>query len=400
MKTQTPKKLLGALASLLMMFLYVSCASVSDDLNFDSNGGQECQKMISEHSISEAKARSIARQVVRRTRSTDDEDVSYVMAKSSALKKDVVAYIVNYPDDGGFCIVANDDRINPVLAYSENGSFSEDNEECMNYFVNNIETYMIDHCTSDDTVVSESNEAAADSVYSVDPIIKTKLGQRAPYNQVVEQSHPGCPVGCVPLASVMIMSYCKSKLVYNNYLYQLSNINKFIVAGSDTVVSVDPYIQTIIPGGNYGPIQFLNSYSGAVNAICRLVADLGTAMETNYTVSGSSTRYENARQVMGNIGFDVSGWYSYSDTSIVSKLLDGYLIYQTGCKDGETIGHAWAIDGCKYNIINGKYTNIYLNCDWGWYGSGNGYYCGDVFTPLSGYAYRLQSYFTVKKETN
>jgi hypothetical protein len=375
-----------------------SCTSLSEDGISDKNlGSTSSKESLDLHAISESTAKEIAKSVIHRTRSSEDAEVSYVMAKSAALDKDIVAYIINYPEEGGFCIIANDDRINPVLAYSESDTFSSDNELCMNYFVNNIESYMAEACNSENMVLSTSENSTADSVYCVEPIIKTKLGQWSPYNQIVEKTHPGCPVGCVPLTTVMLLSYTKTTLVYNNYKYYFPDINEAIVEGpSYSGIITTPITSS---GFNPGPLQFEKTYNGAVRAISQLASDLGEAMNTDYEVDSSNTYISKARQVMSDIGCDVTSWGTYNDSELVSKLKDGYLIFQNGCKDGESVGHAWAIDGCKYKIVNNQYTDIYLNCDWGWDGDNNGYYCGSVFKLSSGYEYRLNSYFAVKIET-
>ncbi len=47
---------------------------------------------------------------------------------TSKLASDTVAFIINYPGNNGFVVVANDTRINPVIAYSNTGSISERDE--------------------------------------------------------------------------------------------------------------------------------------------------------------------------------------------------------------------------------------------------------------------------------
>lgn len=43
--------------------------------------------------------------------------------------------------------------------------------------------------------------------------------------------------------------------------------------------------------------------------------------------------------------------------------------------------------------------DIYISCDWGWYGACNGYYTGDVFATTNG-VYTPSNFFAVKREVN
>lgn len=61
-------------------------------------------------------------------------------------------------------------------------------------------------------------------------------------------------------------------------------------------------------------------------------------------------------------------------------------------------GHAWVSDGCYFCVDAGdrnKITETYLHCDWGYGGSGNGYFSRSVFSSTEG-NYRPNKYFALK----
>lgn len=52
---------------------------------------------------------------------------------------DTLAYIINYPEDKGFVIVAADRKVYPILAYSDEGFFTLENEISKDCFIDGIE---------------------------------------------------------------------------------------------------------------------------------------------------------------------------------------------------------------------------------------------------------------------
>ena len=88
--------------------------------------------------IDVATAREVARTVASRgstLRSAGELSLVYAAAPGqtgSALRSASAAgeadyFVFNVPGDGGFVIVAGDDRVRPVLGYSHSGSFDPDN---------------------------------------------------------------------------------------------------------------------------------------------------------------------------------------------------------------------------------------------------------------------------------
>lgn len=359
--------------------------------------------------IGESNAIMIANRIFTNTRTTETiQSVEYVTynairTRSGMIENDTVAYIINYKDASGFAIVANDNRINPLLAYSDTGNFTTENELAMHYFVENIGPYVYSQEVSSQTQFSSNSiivppTQPTNPIVAGEPYIKTNLGQWSPYNQVVEKLHPGCPVGCVPLACVMIACYVKKDFTFNNYKYNFVNIN-------NNIISKNPN-----DFGNDGS-SWINNCAGAELAISQLVSDFGELMNATYNTTATGASSEKAYSVMTNAGFNVSSFnQTYSQLSTLLRLQSGKLVYQEGWRtkdDGASAGHVWVIDG--YGLVgtqtspantNSTSTNYYFHCNWGWSGKDNGFFSGDVFTPRSGYSYTLGKNFAVSIETD
>lgn len=400
------RKLLCLLSCLTIMltFLLVSCsADVENSLVVQGE-----KKSKSQYSIGLPKAIEKANQILKLSRSDASKPrVEYVFKKycgkatrPESQVSDTIAFIINYPNDRGFVIVANDVRINPILAYSDNGYYSTDNELAQSEFIDRIQNYIYSKAStkSEPLIISDNTE-----LIEIGPFVTTKLGQREPYNKVVEKYHPGCPVGCVPVACAMAVSHCVDELKYKGYKYNFTQINKNIIngyGGGDIYnpngfgTIVDPYI------------TWMDTYEGSTNAISQLLYDFGLDMGTQYSETVSETQYGNAYECMGNIGLTLSNNnLAYNVDNIIDKLNDNWIIFQTGINLNSQPyeKHAWIIDG--YQALVDKNTSSivsgteYLHCNWGIYGVGNAYYIGDVFTPIEGHDFHLQTYFAIKRST-
>ena len=122
-------------------------------------------------------------------------------------------YVFNYPNDGGFVIVSADTRtLNPVLAYSTQGSFNAD-------YIPENEAYLLS--TYQQQIESlRQNEIVNTIVYGnsqepnviVEPLIKTQWKQSEPYNgmcPIDSVSRKQCLVGCIATAMAQVMNYWK-----------------------------------------------------------------------------------------------------------------------------------------------------------------------------------------------
>ena len=311
---------------------------------------------------------------------------------------DTVAYIVNYANSEGFVIISTNKKVEPLLAYSDTGSFSLDNEMAKCYFVDKIKSYS-DNVHPMDADLKESFAAASlDTIhYKYEPVIKKSLGQWSPYNKVVEKYYPACPAGCGPVAAAMIMSYCKPSLLMDNCVYQFSWINEALIVGPEYNGIKDP---GIIPNviNISRPTSWIMNYNGAVSAISQLLYDIGKRMKARYTPKSTDAYLSDARAAIISAGYDVSSITSFDTDNMIDNMKNGYLYYQHGMRTSDK-GHFGVIDGFEYDCLdNGEKVNCYFYCHWGWDGSCDGYYRSDMFKPLADYHYSAGNNFYVRIE--
>jgi hypothetical protein len=378
------------------LYLFIAFAAImfaggctSDEPLFPTPVSEENSVAVAnsvKRSLTEALGISAASR--RATRATDNmvASIDYVVQQC-----DTVAYIVNYANDGGFAILAADRVVKPILAYSDQGSFSTDNEMAMNYFVSNIKNYAEEVKRSAPLIVSR-NELLDTIRYIHDPVIKIKLGQRNPYDAIVKKYHPGCPVGCGPIAAFTLMAYCKRDLVLDLMYYDFKFITGILPLGRDTMMR--PGIIDI-PVVNPQKLSFSTNvkswaltYTGALTATQTLLYKLGKRMNATYTPNETKSRLDSALITLKETGYKVSATMDYHPKEMAININEKNRMYfQRGQSLRDSVkGHFWVIDGCKYSLIANSTSIIdtidtELYCHWGWYGHCDGYYTGEIFSP-------------------
>lgn len=358
---------------------------------------------------------SIADSVLGLSRSSEsDYNISFITNNSerdsrSASDVDTVGYILNRPNDNGFVVVGNAATSKPVLAYNESGNFSytESNDDIVYVnFISKIPDFIDNPKIGIDSAITLpiSLEDYYENKTYIYPKLHVHLGQRSPYDKYVIQEHPGCPVGCVAVATAAIMSHTKRYL--QNYHGENFNL-------LDIISAYTPWAT-----GNYSSINLASSLSKdeANDRFAKLVYYIGKDVNMEYNTDESKANRSIAYYLFKQLGFDVyeSGLTNYNITNIAWSLMDGYLVYARGSNKNETDGHAWVIDGCKWknvdittNNVTSRtdlsdgpkrlITDIYLHCDWGWDGENNGYFNSDVFS-VSNYKFQNMQFFSVKRE--
>ena len=386
-----------------MLFFMYSC-SVEDTLC------QESKSDIQKYFISKEAALDIADKVlgnhVSNRSVSGNPCVEYVTrnnefshsTRSLTDISDTLAYVINYPNESGFVIVSSSSHVYPVLAYSNEGNFSFSNDVSKINFIDNIGAYLEEADINASYSVGDND---IDGCYVISPMVKTCLNQRSPWNKYVIEEHPGCPVGCVAVATALVMTHSKYSLSYHGTNFPLKSIVDAI-ASEEEATSDDNALSPKRIGGLITLPPFLPEYSyeQAVDSMAKLLYWIGKDVNMNYSTTGSGAVSRDAYNLCVDLGFTIpSGFASFDILELTQYLSDGHIVYIRGRDYEKNAGHAWVSDGCNYCVdLDGTtIINTYIHCDWGWGGSCNGYYSGSVFSASS-YDFTPQNYFAVKRD--
>lgn len=361
--------------------------------------------------IGESEALEMARRVHdrngTRSLSLESPSIQYVVNTSdtrSGESSDTTAYVINYPDDGGFVIVATNRHINPILGFSDEGCFTFDNELAQHYFIDNINNYIAEN--EDPTSTFSIADIDFSGYNHIEPIINIKVDQGSPWDKYVVIENPGCPVGCVAVATAFIMTHCKSSLRYHDTNYNMRALIWAIYDGQNLTPQPPqpPIYGTLADGSIIYPAKY--NFVEAKDAYAKILYWIGKDVDMDYSIGSSGAKSINALHLLQKENYIVSSndFFSFNAKSITSYLKEGNMVYSRGQnlipnKEGKHEGHAWICDGCYYKSLGSEIKETYIHCNWGWNGRGDGYFYGDVFEAIpNSQEYKIEQWFAVKKE--
>lgn len=280
--------------------------------------------------------------------------------KVSKLHNEADYYAYN-AQDGGFVLMLTDGDELSVIGYSVDAKFSFDNmPEALQEWMTAYKELAVSG--------KVKNTYPTPTVTPVAPIIKTKWGQREPFNRLCPKCD-GSPMlaGCTAVAMAQILNHYKSdatgydKLEYVNQGYGNKELSvDFTKIHYDWANMLDTYEE-----GQYTDAQ--------AEAVAKLMYEAGVSCMATYDSKFTGLATSAA---IPYVGFDRYYNYNcemyyreYTPTKvwmsvIQNELAAGRPVLYSG--NSETAGHAFVVDGIDSE------NNMHIN--WGWNGVADGYY--------------------------
>ena len=296
-------------------------------------------------------------------------------------------YVFNNPD-GGWVIIASDDRITPVLAYSTSGSFDPDADmpDNLSSWIDDV-TQSINVIRSSDEVASAQVSAAwsalrgvGDNPESTKKEIETACwDQTAPYNSLcpkvkINGVETCTAAGCVATAMAIAMRHNnwpeKGKGIIGGY----SAISRLFYVKEDTIEG-RVYDWDKMPLTHAGKGGWTSEQK---QEVAQLIRDCGVMVKMDYTEYESGAKmyeipvamnehmsYSDKILQINRASYPVDEWFSIMKNEIDANRV---VIYSAVSSAG---GHAMVCDG--YDTDGCK-----LHINWGWGGQANGFYTLDL----------------------
>ena len=306
----------------------------------------------------------------------------------------------------GFVIVAADDRVQPILAYSFSNPFPNSLNPNIAYWLQGYND-QIEEAVSNDyrqrestlqewgslilkDVVSKSDDATTTDLTAVPVMLTTQWDQSDPYNILCPYDsvyHGRTVVGCVATAMAQVMKYWN----YPTYGEDTHSYQPYSLRhnGSAPTLFADfahtTYLWDLMP-------KRLESFSFSYEkeAVATISYHCGVAVDMMYGTSsvGGSGAYSECgywasacatEAFKRYFKYDTSLYhanrYSYSESEwcalIDENLALGQPMYYSG--SDSTGGHAFVLDGSD---IEHRY-----HFNWGWSGYGDGFYAINNLAP-------------------
>ncbi|WP_455634436.1 C10 family peptidase [Parabacteroides sp.] len=338
--------------------------------------------------IDVATARKVAESVAQREspsgglRSAGELSLVYAAApgqSGSALRSGTMEgsadyFVFNFPGGKGFAIVAGDDRVRPVLGYSDEGGFDPDNlpenlRGMLAYYQDQITWANNKGIDATPDIAAEWSRYMSGTALRAagEPVLlnTAKWNQGEPYNRQTpifdtEYGPQHAVTGCVATALGIVMRFHE----YPDIVTSDERITEYY----QLPVTYEAYDWSKMP------LVYTPGYSEEeANAVAALMWNIGANVEMEYGANGSGAVTSNAvmklNTVFGyseEVQFVWKSDYRWTEwKQMVRTELDNGrpVIYSGSNTEG---GHAFICDGYKENEA--------FHINWGWGGNGNGYF--------------------------
>ena len=300
-----------------------------------------------------------ALRIARAYVNTSKKDAQNIKTRAAATATQQPYYIFNDEAGKGFVVIAGDDKMGKVLAYSKEASINMANLNPEARYLFDTYRQVYEELSKNKTLTTRAG-AATKAADAVQPLLKSKWGQDYPYSKQTRYM-----TGCVATAVAQVMYYHK-------WPAQGKGQESYMVKFDNTVRSAD------FTKSHYDWDNMLLDYNRRnittkqEDAVALLMNDVGIATNMQYTDRASGTQSYMAERALRNY-FDydaamVTRSYEGVDNFIEivkEELRNGFPLYISG--DSKTGGgHAWVCDGFD------EEDRFHMN--FGWNGQANGYY--------------------------
>ena len=309
-------------------------------------------------------------------------NIQLQLIHTSATRDAVDYYAFNVDGGNGFVIIAGDDRVKPILAYSTTGTFNPNNISdgfnfTLNTFCHEIQYIRENNIEATTDIVAEW-ESVAETGYInkerksrevVGPLCQTIWNQNWPYNSQCPEDEEGSGgrvyAGCVATAMGQVMKYWNwpaqgtGSYTYNpeGYPTQTANFGEteyhfeLMPNSLDSLSTEEDYFY-IAQFLHHCGISVDMQYSGHGSGAYSFSVPIALRTYFNYTADD-------------NVTLSFLGINFYTIEQWIQMLKDGGLdegmpLYYSGSDDNGAGGHAFVCDGYD--------ENDYFHFNWGWSG--------------------------------
>lgn len=346
--------------------------------------------------IPKQRAKAVAEQFLQKIAPGNQLQLQWQPERSlrAKLKASYPEYYIFTDTRGGFVIAAGDDAVPSILGYSTTASLPAGE------IPENLQGWldMWSHIISEARISGESSAAAPIRVAEGrKKELETALwDQGTPYNQYcIEMDGKRALTGCVATSLAIAMRYHQwpeaGRGTLPSYKFADENTGKSY------------QVESVELGRPYNWSQMPLRYDGTwteeqKDEIAYLMRDAGVMAKAIYSPSGTGAYMEDVTEgLIHNMGYDGALYLDtkalYGDVKDwVNKIIDeidkvGPVVYAAVSEGENPSGHAFILDGYD------EYDNLHIN--WGWSGSGNGYF---VMPAFNQYTRNHQAIFGMKKD--
>jgi len=328
----------------------------------------------------------------------------------SAVSEETPVFYVFNNEGGGFVIVSGDDRVKPILGYSETNSFDANNippnaaawlegyKEQIRYAIENNVT-AAKEIQAEWNDLATGNNNAPSSTQAVGPLLQTTWNQWAPYNDDCPTKtindpndywYKGhTPTGCVATAMAQIMKYW-------NYPTTGAGYHSYTPATNPEYGTLSADFGST----TYDWANMLNNYPDPSSgtdaqrkAVAMLMYHCGVALNMDYTDNGSGAFLNDVMIVLPTFfGYDYS--INYLENTNVT-IDDWQNLLRTELDANRPILYSVA-DLYHAFVCDGYDNDNLFHFNWGWSGSNDGWYLISLLSSSGFNPYNHEIVYNIK----
>ena len=274
----------------------------------------------------------------------------------SVVGKDNV-YVINLGHDQGFVIVAGESGADAnVLGYCDHGSFSYNEAPIQLKGLLDDYSATVDYLRLHPASATRASANEELGTIVIGPLLTTAWDQGAPYNMLCPG---GSLAGCYPVAVAQVMNYWKwpkesmgtvsaeggGREDFSGHVYDWDNM-------------LDYYYE------NYNETQ--------VNAVAKLIADIGRAFGTTYSPEGSPTNFYHGA-FTANFGYNQDYEMGIQEHH-ADKASDLQGVLKADLNKKRPVLYCGGYGNPHALVVDGYTSNDYYHFNYGWGGLCDGYF--------------------------
>ena len=352
--------------------------------------------------LSEAYAKYISKKWA--TTHNINPEITNVIHKT--IEGETLLYIINFKN--AWVMISADKQLQPILGFSFDSSYTEPDQststnslfEFYNFVKKQNRLNNID--LSDEwKTIEKGNSKKLDNMSEVSPLITSLWNQCWPYNAYVPlDDSPDLPdycnghhnTSCGPTAFAQVLNYWQYPthgIGYHSYYY-----NDYGTVEAD-------FQSTYYNWSNMPTSLNSDDNESVYTDIATLMLHAGVSVNGSYTSGSSLNEYSAAAvkyfgysptcDVLYRDDFTSTEWHRIYK----NELDNGRPIMMSGCSEGSAKPWEYGTHYGHYFVCDGYYGDDFFHINWGWSGSGNGYF------PLFSFGkYIYQNYSLIGLEPN
>lgn len=301
-------------------------------------------------------------------------------------------YVFNRAEGSGFLITSADDRLRPVLGYSDTGVIDVENmspelKYWLGEYDREAEALMPLPSLTAVGIGAEQAPLKANAITDnyakwapVSPLVKTKWNQTAPYNDACplyknSSDYGRCITGCVATAMAQVVYYNQYYVGSGQKAYRppFWNVGDSVAFDYENTPMDFAAMKATYTTGDSG--------TPAGEAVATLMKACGVGVDMAYSPSASSafsTAIPNA--LVTYFGYDAAGTNYFDRRSYTTSDFEA-IIYNELSNARPVVFSGSSANGGHSFVVDGYSDNGMFHVNWGWGGSSDGYFALTALNP-------------------